>query len=62
MPNIPPLSDKIVYRQWSRTTQNKGREAGEVQEWRWLFMLGQLRCESIPWRWRLKLSRRLAIR
>src|ERR1700737_5520890 len=32
MPNIRPLSDKIVYRQWSRTTQDKGREAGEVQE------------------------------
>ena len=32
MPGLPPLSDQSIYGQWSRTTQHKGREAGEVQE------------------------------
>jgi hypothetical protein len=32
MRNFPPFPDKAIYRQWSRTTQDKGREAGEVQK------------------------------
>ena len=32
MPNSPPLSDKTIYRQWPRATQDKGSEAGEVQD------------------------------
>ena len=31
-PNFPPLSDKAIYRQWPGTTQNKGREAGKIEE------------------------------
>jgi hypothetical protein len=30
--NFPPFSDKSIYRQWARTTQNKGREAGKIEE------------------------------
>jgi hypothetical protein len=29
---LPSLSDNVIYRQWPRTTQDKGSEAGEVQE------------------------------
>jgi hypothetical protein len=31
-PAFRSLSDKATYRQWARTTQNKGREAGEIEE------------------------------
>src|SRR6266704_5291456 len=32
MPNFTPLSDEAIYRRWARTTQDKGRQACEVQE------------------------------
>ena len=31
-PAFRSLSEKAIYGQWSRTTQNKGREAGEIEE------------------------------
>src|SRR5438132_14342351 len=41
--NLPALSDQAIYGQWSRTTQNKGCETGEIQEVNFIARRAELR-------------------
>jgi len=43
----PSLSDKSIYRQWSRTTQDKSGQTGEIEE-----------VQFITWRPELRAGRR----